>query len=212
MARRKASERRTNDPDGLRGRILDATAACFQRDGYRGTNIRDVTRAAGTTSGALHHHFPTKKALGMAILAERVATAVETTWIARVRSAPSAVEGVLSVFDDVIAELDAKHRVEGCPLNNLAIELALVDDEFRQQIERIFAKWRRAIADKAKSDRRTGNEPSYDPNAWAQLSVAQFSGAMAMAKAAQSTKPLKVSARILRQLIGPTGVVQRSLT
>jgi AcrR family transcriptional regulator len=193
-------EGRTNDPAGLRSRILDAAMTCFQRDGYCGANMRDVTRAAGTTSGAMHHHFPTKKALGKAVLDERVARAVETTWIRQVQSASTAMDGVLGVFNDVISELDRKNAIEGCPVNNLAIELALVDDEFRQRIDTIFENWRRAIAEKVRADRRGGGSTRLDANEWALLAVAQFSGAMAMAKAAQSTKPLKESARLLRQL------------
>jgi AcrR family transcriptional regulator len=30
-------------------------------------------RLAGVTGGALHHHFPTKKALALAVIGERVA-------------------------------------------------------------------------------------------------------------------------------------------
>lgn len=207
MAPGTAKAGRTNDPEGLRNRILDAAMGCFQSTGYRGANMRDVTRAAGTTSGALHHHFPTKTALGRAVLDERVAHAVATTWIAKVQSAPTAAEGVLAVFADVIAELEGKQRVEGCPVNNLAVELALVDPEFRERLDAIFQAWRRAIADKARADEDAGGAMPLDAEAWALLAVAQFSGAMAMAKAAQSTKPLRESADLLRRLSGlPTAM------
>ena len=201
---------RTNDPEGLRNRILDAAMACFQRDGYSGTNMRAVMHAAETTNGALNHHFPTKKHLGQAVLDERLTRAVEDTWVRTVRSARTAVDGVLAVFAGVAADLDGKQRVEGCPVNNLAIELSLLDDDFRGSVEEVFETWRRAIADKARMDQAAGQSLAIDANDWALLAVAQFSGAMAMAKASQSTRPLKDSARLLRRLSRGTRTPDRS--
>jgi hypothetical protein len=129
-----------------------------------------------------------------------------------VQSARTAVDGVLGVFADVIDHLDSKQRVEGCPVNNLAIELALVDEEFRLSIDAIFETWRHAIADKGKTDRAAARTAALDANAWALLAVAQFSGAMAMAKASQSTRPLRESARLLKQLSRPLGAPLLSKT
>ena len=200
MARRSADAGRTNDPAGLRNRILDAAMTCFQRDGYHGTNMRDVMSAADTTSGALHHHFPTKKDLGLAVIAERAAHAVEETWVRPVLAARSAVDGVTAVFSSTAAELERKQRVDGCPVNNLAIELSLVDNDFRLSISGLFERWRCAIADKAKTDLKEGAYLAVGANDFALLAVAQFSGAMAMAKASQSPRPLKDSARLLNEL------------
>jgi AcrR family transcriptional regulator len=174
--------------------------ACFQRDGYCGTNMRDVMSAAGTTSGALHHHFPTKKDLGLAVIAERVALAVEETWVRPVQSARTAVDGVIAVFTGTAAELERKQRVEGCPVGNLAVELSLVDNDFQFGIRALFERWHSAIADRAKVDLKEGLLQGVGANDLALLAVAQFSGAMAMAKASQSAAPLRQSARLIRQL------------
>ena len=57
------------------------------------------------------------------------------------------------MFAVIADELDAQGFVRGCPLNNLAHELALADPDFRAAMERIFARWRDIIAEKARSDR-----------------------------------------------------------
>src|SRR4051794_35585125 len=119
MARTGARGRK-NDPDGLRNRVLDAAAELFQAHGYHATAMGDVGRAAGVTGGALHHHFATKKALGLAVIEERVAEAVRQTWMALVAMAGSAAEGVSAVCADIAAGLDAQGMVRGCPLNNLS--------------------------------------------------------------------------------------------
>jgi len=67
MTKKPAGRSRTNDPAGVRKRVLDATAGAFQSRGYYSTSTHDIVREAGVTGGALHHHFPTKKALGLAV-------------------------------------------------------------------------------------------------------------------------------------------------
>ncbi|MEW6633387.1 MAG: TetR/AcrR family transcriptional regulator [Pseudomonadota bacterium] len=184
----------------MRRRVLDVAEESFQARGYHASSLGDLMAAAGVTGGALHHHFPTKKALALAVIEERVAGAVEETWIAPVRAAPSAREGVRAVFETVAAELEHQGYVRGCPLNNLAHELSLADDEFRVALARIFAGWRQAIADKMRADQQTGREEGTDPDRFAALTVATYSGAMSMAKTAQDAGVLRECLRGLERL------------
>ncbi|RUY27785.1 TetR/AcrR family transcriptional regulator, partial [Mesorhizobium sp. M7A.F.Ca.CA.001.13.2.1] len=122
---------------------------------------------------------------------ERVAAAVEETWIAPVLAAASAREGVRAVFEAVAAQLEQQGFVRGCPLNNLAHELSLADPDFRIALAGIFAGWRRAIADKLHADQQVGKDEGTDPERFAALTVAAYSGAMSMAKTAQDASVLR---------------------
>lgn len=194
------ARRRVNDPGGMRRRILDAAARAFQSRGYHSTGMHDIMRAAGTTGGALYHHFPSKKALGLAVIRERVAKAVEETWIEPVKSARGAADGIVAVFERVIAALDDRGAVLGCPLNNLAIELSLADPAFRTAVQGVFENWRTAIAQKL---RARGTARALDPDVFATFVVAAYSGAMALAKADQTSGPLKACAHQLARVMRP---------
>jgi len=183
--------KRVNDPEGMRRKVLDVAEESFQARGYHASSLGDLMAAAGVSGGALHHHFPTKKALALAVIDERVAAAVEATWIAPVQAAASAREGVRAVFEAVAAELERQGFVRGCPLNNLAHELSLADPDFRVALAGIFAAWRHAIADKITADQQAGREQGTDPVRFAALAVATYSGAMSMAKTAQDAAPLR---------------------
>ncbi|MBZ9963351.1 TetR/AcrR family transcriptional regulator [Mesorhizobium sp. BR1-1-2] len=185
------AQKRTNDPEGMRNRVLDAAQESFQTRGYHASSLGDLMAAAGVSGGALHHHFPTKKALALAVIEERVAAAVEETWIAPVREAASAREGVRATFEAVAAELERQGFVRGCPLNNLAHELSLADAELRTALAGIFAGWRQVIADKIRADQQAGREQDTDPQRFAALAVAAYSGAMSMAKTAQDAGMLR---------------------
>ncbi|MER8439696.1 TetR/AcrR family transcriptional regulator [Mesorhizobium sp. M1312] len=201
--------KRTNDPEGLRKRVLDVAEASFQARGYHASSLGDLMAAAGVTGGALHHHFPTKKALALAVIEERVAAAVEETWIAPVKAAGTAREGVRSVFEAVAAELEQQGFVRGCPLNNLAHELSLADPDFRAALAGVFSAWREAIADRIRADQQAGREQGTDPQRFAALAVATYSGAMSMAKTAQDSGVLRDCLNALEQGTASAGAKRR---
>jgi AcrR family transcriptional regulator len=185
--------RRKNDPAGVRARILDAAYDLFQSRGYSATSVHEIASTAGVTGGALHHHFSTKKAIGLAVINDRVGAALEDTWLEPVRSAANARDGILKVLHSLARELDAQGSVRGCPVNNLTLELAFADADFRAELKRLFDLWRSTIAE-CLSGRKNGE-------ALAALVVAAYSGAMAMAKVEQRGEPLRLCARELNRLL-----------
>lgn len=184
--------RRKNDPAGVRARILDAAFDLFQAQGYNATSVHHIAAVAQVTGGALHHHFATKKAIGLAAIGERVASAVEQTWLQPVREAPDARSGILQVFESLAHELDVNGSVRGCPVNNLTLELAFADPEFRSELREIFEGWCETIAVKL---------CGADRKARATTIVATYSGAMAIAKVEQRGEPLRLCARQIGALL-----------
>ena len=199
VARSNRQPSRRNDPAGLRRKVLDAAFGMFQTQGYNGTSMQDLTKAIEVTGGALHHHFPTKRSIALAVFAERVAPAVRETWIDPVRAAPSFGQGIQSVFDAIISSIDARGSTSGCPLNNLAMELSLADADFRQAANAIFREWQEALAERIRETRAGRKMTKAARNDVAAFVVASYSGAMALAKAEQSTAPLRVAAGVLKR-------------
>jgi TetR/AcrR family transcriptional regulator, transcriptional repressor for nem operon len=191
---------RTNDPVGLRNRLLDAAAGAFQSAGYAATSIHDLIRLTGVTGGALHHHFPSKKSLALAVIDERVAAEVASTWIEQVQRAPSAAEGIIAVFDQVANVLDGQGSVGGCPLGNLASELSSGDEELRGALAQRYADWREAIVTRIEED-LADSRAAYardDALGFANSVIALFTGALTIGKAEQSTDALRAAARQLK--------------
>ncbi len=50
--------------------ILEAALELFSRQGYRGTSIRDISRAAGVSTGSVYHHFHDKEELFDTLLSQ----------------------------------------------------------------------------------------------------------------------------------------------
>jgi AcrR family transcriptional regulator len=66
-----ARERRRRLRKAQRREIIEeAASALFAEHGYAGTRLEDIAAAAGVTKQLLYQHFPSKKALHMALLAK----------------------------------------------------------------------------------------------------------------------------------------------
>lgn len=192
---------RSNDPDGMRQKILDAAFDAFTKEGYNATSMHRLKADASVSGGAFSHHFPTKKSLGLAVIRDRVSEAIEQNWIEPILDAPDVIAGIDQAVASLANELDGKGAVSGCPLGNLAAELSALDAEFRQEMEPLYTRWREAIAARISSDSVSDRARDPDPNEIATMIVATITGALTMAKVSQSSQPLRHAwAQMRRQL------------
>ena len=200
-AAKKPKPKRAYDAQETRRRILTVASGQFQSRGYHATSMHDIMHLASVPGGSMYHYFPTKKSLGLAVIRESVAGSIEETWVAPMRSAPSASQGVQAVFLGVAEQIERdRNGVTGCPLNNLTMELSLADPEFQTALRSIFDAWTSAVADRIQQDIDERKLPKLDVKGTATAVVAGFSGAMALAKAQQITDPIRACARQLRIL------------
>lgn len=200
-----ASPRRKNDPDATRARILDAAFNLFQEFGFTRTTMAEIAHAAAVTSGAMHHHFPSKKAIGLAVIAGPVTTAVEQTWLAPVRRAAQPLRTIFEIIGGLGAELNARAAVRGCPVNNLTMELAASDPDFRAALRTLFDRWRETLSAAILREPAWSAGSSAGAAAAAALIVSAYSGAMAIAKVEQSGAALCNCADELQRLLSPRG-------
>jgi len=203
METKRRGKIRSNDPQGMRARILDAAADLFQARGYHDTSVQDVKARAAVSSGAFHHHFESKKALGLAVVRERVSDALRAAWLDPVLAAPTVAEGVRDAMGAIGGELGDQGFVRGCPVNNLAVELAFSDADFREALQAIFAGWQDVIAARIAAGAIPPAFAGVSPADLAGFIVAIYSGAMTMAKAEQSPAPLDAAVAILMRLLAP---------
>tara|TARA_R110000824_G_scaffold218483_1_gene405172 strand:+ start:1037 stop:1627 length:591 start_codon:yes stop_codon:yes gene_type:complete len=60
-------KRTSEQAEETRRAIFDAARQLFETEGYSGASIASIVAAAGTTKGALFHHFASKEALFMEV-------------------------------------------------------------------------------------------------------------------------------------------------
>lgn len=181
------------DPDGTRGRILEAAFAEVHANGFRAASLDSVLRAAGVTKGALYHHFPSKDALGHALIGEVLGGHVR-----RFTEGLEAAEDPVGWLQGACLAPPALPIRLGCPLNNLAQELAAVDEPLRLRIEEVFRAWRSAIARAlARGQERGQVRREADPAALAAFVLAALEGSISLAKSARDEGLFASNMRLL---------------
>ena len=129
-----------------RALIIDAATRLFLRDGFQVTSLEQIGEEAGFTRGAVYSNFPSKTAMGIAVidgLYERKAHDLQAALEAR--------EGLDEWFDALAAW--AEGTIGDPQWTRLEIELAAFsthDDEYRAATAARYARmrdyWTRLIA------------------------------------------------------------------
>jgi AcrR family transcriptional regulator len=99
-----ARARRDEDKEGRRRQLLEAAAQLFARTPYAELRMAEVAELAGLAKGTLFLYFPTKEALFLALLDERLGA-----WFERLDGLLSRAEGrgsVARVVRAVLASLE----------------------------------------------------------------------------------------------------------
>jgi AcrR family transcriptional regulator len=135
------------DPEHTRQQLLQAAADEIHEHGFQAASLDRILGKTKVTKGALYHHFPSKHALGLAVVDEVIGQRVQRWRIDAVSGAGDPFEAILSATRgelDSLSEIEKKH---GCPLNNLIQEMSPLDPEFRDHLQAIVKHWQAAIVE-----------------------------------------------------------------
>jgi TetR/AcrR family transcriptional regulator, transcriptional repressor for nem operon len=171
-------------PSPVKAQILEVATRLMAVRGYHRTSLDDVLRESGAGKGNFYHYFRSKEDLGYEIL-DRLLERFEARTLApifgdAVRDPWSQVETFL---DEILATQRARNCVGGCPMGNLATELADAHEGFRQRLADGFERWRQCLAAALTRARAGGTlAPDVDTEAVARFLVASIEGAILLTK------------------------------
>jgi AcrR family transcriptional regulator len=137
----------TRTPEATRHKILMAAFAEFYKHGFQGGSLNHIVEVAGTTKGALFHHFAGKQELGYAVVDEIIGPILKQRWLDPLAGSKDPIADLKRAFRQYVKEdIESGHFVQGCPLNNLAQEMSPLDEGFRKRIDKLYATWRKCYA------------------------------------------------------------------
>lgn len=122
------------------------------RRGFGNTSVESVIQRAGVTKGAFFHHFPTKRALGHALV-ERYAEEEEALFEELLDRADRLTRDplqhiliFLGLFEETMRENTGS--VPGCLFATVSYQSPLLDPETLEIARRSFADWREQFGGK----------------------------------------------------------------
>jgi AcrR family transcriptional regulator len=186
-------------PLDTRGRILNAAYDAFYRNGYQSTGINDIIKKADTTKGGLFHYFDDKLALGYAVVDEIIEPGMKQSWLEPLAASVDPIADIKRLFRKSIkGEIEGVCVTQGCPLNNFAQEMSLLDEGFRKRIEAVYKKWRGSLEAAFTRGIKMGKvKKDVSPQSVAIFIIAVQMGAIGTAKNSQSPELMTEGCEVL---------------
>lgn len=201
----------TKNPSQTKQSLLAAAFGEVYRKGFQSASMAQILEKTDVTKGALYHHFRDKRELGLAVLQDLVRAAVDKRFLEPLRTGKNPVDSLVQSITEACEGLSDEEIALGCPLNNLALEMSPVDEEFRRVIGGIYDQWRGEIAAALRRGRAAGLvRRDADPDETAAFIVAALAGCRSMAKNTQSREMLLACARQLGRYLKTLKVSSKS--
>jgi TetR/AcrR family transcriptional regulator, transcriptional repressor for nem operon len=114
-------------------RIVRAAAKAIRRDGYAGTSVADVMKAAGLTHGGFYAHFPSREAMLAEGLDEAAAEAIESLFgSAAVTAHAAGSDRFEALVDSYLSDRHVAATDAGCTVAALGTETRRQSPEIRR--------------------------------------------------------------------------------
>lgn len=161
--------------------IIESTAEIFNKKGFEGTSLTDITKATGLTKGSVYGNFENKE--------EVAAAAFDYNWEMATRdissqlgTATSAKEK-LSIYAAAYKTMSQKILTKGgCPLLNTAVDVDDTNPLLRERVLKAFLKWKNSIAALIKKAIADGEcKSDINPQLVAVSIIAMIEGGLMMA-------------------------------
>jgi len=182
-------------PAPTRDRIIRAAARLFMARCYEAVGVAEICAAAKVRKGGFYHSFASKSDLVIAVIDHHAGALWDLLdrFEGRRRSPVNKIRATADVVGDIQGRLYAFFgRIVGCPLGNLAVELATIDAAAGQHLASVFEQWERRVSRHCHDAADAGQlGAGVDPDQLAHQILATMQGMILLAKAS-GTGPAEI--------------------
>lgn len=185
------------DGPDTRRRILEVAFRLFHEQGYHATSVSTILREAGVNSGSLYHFFPSKEALLLAVLEWALDALRPQVMNPAEAATDDPIERVFALLANYRAGMQLFGCRMGCPIGNLALEVADDHPQARALIHRNFQNWASVVHGWLESA-GTRLPTHLDRAALSRFILTVMEGGLMQARAAGDLQPFDESVAQLR--------------
>ena len=170
-----------------RQRIIAKAAPLFNRRGFDGCSMQDISAATGLEKGSLYSHFATKEELAAAAFDYAWAQA-SSARLGNLDQAPNSVDKLKLHIENFVSKPSFPG---GCPMLNTVLDADDGNAILRRRAEGAMRGWVGHLADIARAGQARGEiHPSVDPEELAVLVISLLEGAFVTSKLQRSRSAL----------------------
>ncbi|GAB3844033.1 TetR/AcrR family transcriptional regulator [Hymenobacter terrigena] len=182
--------------------IIEQTAPVFNKQGYAGTSLNDLTAATGLTKGAIYGNFENKEEVALAAFDHNLGLVLEGLRAGTNSTAPVR-EQLLAMPRFYRQRYPQLKQSGGCPILNAAVEC---DDApptaLLQRVQDSLARWHRNLVRLIEKGQQTGEiKPTAEASRYANLFITLTEGGILVSKATGSSTALFTSLDHIEHLI-----------
>jgi TetR/AcrR family transcriptional repressor of nem operon len=194
-----------------REEIIRKGAELIHAQGFNATGLQQILQAAGIPKGSFYFYFKSKDDFGLEIINYFSAgiNAVFSHYLTDQTVPPlGRLENILDYFESVFEKSD---RGLGCPIGNLALELADTNERLRIQLQEVIENLIARIETCLQEAKHEKSLPAHLNTADAAHFIFHgFEGAILNMKVAKSIEPFRIFRNCIRQYLGHADVPQKT--
>lgn len=179
-------------------RIIIEGARIVHEKGFNNTGIHEILQAANVPKGSFYFYFASKEEFGLNILDYH--NSLVRQWMAQhlEESGLSPLASLRAFFEGLCQKHETTGCHGGCPIGNLAQEMADLSDAFRAKAEEALTAMRDTFARCLEAARQRGEiDPTTDPLETADFLLNSWEGALLRMKAHKDVKALEIFCRTI---------------
>lgn len=189
--------------------IIETTAALFNKKGYAGTSMSDITAATKLTKGSIYGNFENKEEVALAVF-EYNASKRNTIINERLKKAVTNKDKLM-VYATIYGSTGATVFTEGgCPLLNAGTEADDTHEPLRKKVSAELVQWQKEIATIISNGIVTKEfRKDIDPQKNAFTMVAIIEGGIFIARTTKNLSNLDLAADTIREIINSISIKKK---
>lgn len=170
--------------------IVEKTAAVFNRKGYAGTSLTDLTEATGLSKGSIYGNFENKDEVALAVYDYNVSL-LNRDLSEATSGASGAIDKLLKMVEYYRAGLKNSFQRGGCPILNTAVEADDTHAALKERVAKSINTWKKNIESIVRQGIQTKEiKSSVDVAAFATEYMSLVEGGTMLAKATGNSNML----------------------
>ena len=168
----------------VKQKLIDATFEEVFTKGFNAASLSNILHRANVKKGAMYHYFPSKKAMALEMIDEKISKRVDVRWSGLVDDSKDEIETLTTLLNN----LEMWDFTNGCPLGNLLQESLNQDEDFTKALYEIVQKWKNILKDALQSAKdKNILKQSTDIEQCATFIIASYEGALLMTKKSKNS-------------------------
>lgn len=191
------------DKQDVRLHLIEVGAKAFMAKGYHAVGLKEILAAAQVPKGSFYYYFRSKEDFCIAIIDHYIRLYAERHLAVLFDSTRPSRDRLLAFFAQEKEYFREKQCQHGCLLAKLALEMALLSEPIRAELQRGMNGWIRTVAACLAEGEAAGEFALFRPPVvMAEFLYAAWAGAITRMQATQSLEPLDIFIAFAAREIG----------